>query len=199
VKTLLIDALDVIRDNDNLRSEFLNFLKNRYVRTIILRIPPIPPWIGEISISWEGDAVEENKVACNPRWEGLLPPRFNPYLDFNDCWDKGNLKWTIYSLELGPLSQSDRQFLGGILMQRARMIEVPVLAGVNKYFDAFKVYPAMAVREAGNPNPYYFVVPYSTPARELFVLGTVGDVVMYDGGSKGSGGEKPFLYYDVSK
>ena len=85
-------------------------------------------------------------------------------------------------------------------MQGSRMIEVPVLAGINKYFDAFKVYPAMAVREVGNPNPYYFVVPYSTPARELFVLGTVGDVVVYDGGLRGSGdGGKPFLYYDVSR
>ena len=88
------------------------------------------------------------------------------------------------------------QFLRGLLMQRSRLIEVPVLAGVNKYFDAFKVYPAIAGREDGNPNPYYFVVPYSTPARELFVLGTVGDVVVYDGDSKGSGGKKPFLYYD---
>jgi hypothetical protein len=199
VKTLLIDALDVIRDNDNLGSEFLNFLKNRYVRTIILRIPPIP-LIGGKSISWEGDAVKDNKVACNPRWEGLLPPRFNPYLNFNDCWDRGNLRWTIYSLELGQLSQNDKQFLGKILMQRARMIDVPVLTGVNKYFDTFKVYPAMAVREVGNPNPYYFVVPYSTPARELFVLGTVGDVVVYDGDLRGSGGGgKPFLYYDVSR
>jgi hypothetical protein len=89
------------------------------------------------------------------------------------------------------------QPLVGLLMQGARMIEVPVLVGVNKYFDTFKVYPAMAVREIGNPNPYYFVVPYSTPARELFVLGTVRDVVVYDGGSRGSGGVKPFLYYDL--
>ena len=77
------------------------------------------------------------------------------------------------------------------------IINLPVLVGVNKYFDALRVYPAMAVREVGNPNPYYFVVPYSTPARELFVLGTVGDVVVYDGGLKGLGGNKPFLYYDV--
>jgi hypothetical protein len=193
VKSLLIDALDVIRDNDNLRSGFLNFLKNRYVYTIILRIP----LIGEIT--WKGDAVKGNKVACNPRGVSIIPPGYNPYLDYNNCWDDGDLKWTIYSLQLDQLSQSDMQFLRGILMQRARMIEVPVLAGVNKYFDAFKVYPAMAVREVGNPNPYYFVVPYSTPARELFVLGTVGDVVVYDGDSKGSGGKKPFLYYDVSK
>ena len=199
VKTLLIDALDVIRDNDNLRSGFLDFLKNRHVSVIILRIPSIPPWIGEILITWEGNAVKENEVACYPRWESLLPPRFNPYLDFNNCWDKGNLRWTIYSLELGQLSQNDKQFLGKILMQRARMIDVPVLTGVNKYFDAFKVYPAMAVREVGNPNPYYFVVPYSTPARELFVLGTVGDVVVYDGVLRGSGGEKPFLYYNITR
>jgi len=189
MKSLLIDALDIIRGNDNLKKGLLSFLGDKYVQTKIL-------WV----FSWQGNAVKENnKVACKPWGLQLLPPFFDPYLDFNQCWDNGDLRWTIDSLKLGPLSQSDRQFLGGILMQRARMIEVPVLAGVNKYFDAFKVYPAMAVREDGNPNPYYFVVPYSTPARELFVLGTVGDVVVYDGGSKGSGGKKPFLYYDVSK
>jgi DNA-directed RNA polymerase subunit L len=189
VKSLLIDALDVIRDNDNLKTGLLNFLRDKYVQTKIL-------WV----FSWQGNAVKENnKVACKPWGLQLLPPFFDPYLDFNQCWDNGDLRWTIDSLKLGPLSQSDRQFLGGILMQRARMIEVPVLAGVNKYFDAFKVYPAMAVREVGNPNPYYFVVPYSTPARELFVLGTVGDVVVYDGSLKTAGGDKPFLYYNVTR
>jgi hypothetical protein len=91
------------------------------------------------------------------------------------------------------------QSLAWLLMLGVRTIDVPVLVGVNKYFDTFKVYPAMAVRENGNPNPYYFVVPYSTPARELFVLGTVGDVVVYDGGLKGLGGNKPFIYYNVTK
>jgi hypothetical protein len=187
VKSLLIDALDVIRDNENLKTGLLNFLRDKYVQTKIL-------WI----FLWQGNAVKENnKVACNP-WAWPIP-WYNPYLDFNKCWSGGDLRWTIDSLQLGHLSQSDMQYLRGLLMQRARMIEVPVLAGVNKYFDAFKVYPAIAVREVGNPNPYYFVVPYSTPARELFVLGTVGDVVVYDGDSKGSGGKKPFLYYDLSR
>jgi hypothetical protein len=184
VKSLLIDALDVIRDNDDLKTGLLNFLRDKYIQIKIL-------WV----IEWQDNAVKENnKVACKP-W-GLF---FNPYLDFNQCWDNGDLRWTINSLKLGQLSQSDRQFLERILMQRARMIEVPVLVSVNKYFDAFKVYPAIAVREVGNPNPYYFVVPYSTPARELFVLGAVGDLVVYDGSSKDSGGKKPFLYYDVSR
>jgi hypothetical protein len=184
VKSLLIDALDVIRDNDDLKTGLLNFLRDKYVQIKIL-------WVIERQ---ENAVKENNKVACKP-W-GLF---FNPYLDFNQCWDNGDLRWTINSLKLGQLSQSDRQFLERILMQRARMIEVPVLVSVNKYFDAFKVYPAIAVREVGNPNPYYFVVPYSTPARELFVLGAVGDLVVYDGSSKGSGGKKPFLYYDVSR
>jgi hypothetical protein len=184
VKSLLIDALDVIRDNDDLKTGLLNFLRDKYVQIKIL-------WV----IEWQDNAVKENnKVACKT-W-GLF---FNPYLDFNQCWDNGDLRWTINSLKLGQLSQSDRRFLERILMQRARMIEVPVLVSVNKYFDAFKVYPAIAVREVGNPNPYYFVVPYSTPARELFVLGAVGDLVVYDGSSKDSGGKKPFLYYDVSR
>jgi hypothetical protein len=85
------------------------------------------------------------------------------------------------------------------ILRGQRIVDLPVLVGVNKYFDALQVYPVMAVREDGNPNPYYFVVPYSTPARELFVLGTVGDVVVYDGGLKGLGGNKPFLYYNVTK
>jgi hypothetical protein len=190
VKSLLIDALEVIRDDENLKTGLLNFLRDKYVQTKIL-------WI----FTWRGNAVKDNnKVACNPRGIRILPPGYDPYLDFNKCWDDGDLRWTIDSLQLDQLSQNDMQFLRGLLMQRARMIEVPVLAGVNKYFDAFKVYPAIAVREVGNPNPYYFVVPYSTPARELFVLGTVGDVVVYDGGLRGSGdGGKPFLYYDVSR
>jgi len=187
VKSLLIDALDVIRDNDNLKTGLLNFLRDKYVQTKILWIFP-----------WQGNAVKgNNEVACNP-WAWPIP-WYNPYLDFNKCWSDGDLRWTIDSLQLGHLSQSDMQFLRRLLMQRARLIEVPVLAGVNKYFDAFKVYPAMAVREVGNPNPYYFVVPYSTPARELFVLGTVGDVVVYDGGLKGLGGNKPFLYYNITR
>ncbi|MFZ8841112.1 MAG: hypothetical protein ACO2PM_19775 [Pyrobaculum sp.] len=190
VKSLLIDALEVIRDNDNLKTGLLNFLRDKYVQTKIL-------WI----FTWRGNAVKDNnKVACNPRGIRILPPEYNPYLDFNECWSGGDLRWTIDSLQLDQLSQNDMQFLRGLLMQGSRMIEVPVLAGINKYFDAFKVYPAMAVREVGNPNPYYFVVPYSTPARELFVLGTVGNVVVYDGGLRGSGdGGKPFLYYDVSR
>jgi len=167
---------------------FLNFLRDKYVQTKIL-------WI----FTWEGDAVKGSEVACNPWGIRIFPPGYNPYLNFDKCWGDGNLRWTVDSLRLGHLSQSDMQFLRGLLMQRSRLIEVPVLAGVNKYFDAFKVYPAIAVREVGNPNPYYFVVPYSTPARELFVLGTVGDVVVYDGSLKTAGGDKPFLYYNVAR
>jgi hypothetical protein len=188
VKSLLIDALDVIRGNDNLKAGFLNFLQDKYVQTKILLIFP-----------WQDKAVKGSEVACNPWGIRIFPPGYNPYLNFDKCWDRGNLRWTIDSLQLGHLSQSDMQFLRGLLMQRSRLIEVPVLAGVNKYFDAFKVYPAIAVREVGNPNPYYFVVPYSTPARELFVLGTVGDVVVYDGSLKTAGGDKPFLYYNVAR
>ena len=188
VKSLLIDALDVIRGNDNLKAGFLNFLQDKYVQTKILLIFP-----------WQDKAVKGSEVACNPWGIRIFPPGYNPYLDFNRCWGDGNLRWTVDSLRLGHLSQSDMQFLRGLLMQRSRLIEVPVLAGVNKYFDAFKVYPAIAVREVGNPNPYYFVVPYSTPARELFVLGTVSDVVVYDGSLKTAGGDKPFLYYNVAR
>ena len=188
VKSLLIDALDVIRGNDNLKAGFLNFLRDKYVQTKILLIFP-----------WQDKAVKGSEVACNPWGIRIFPPGYNPYLNFDKCWGDGNLRWTIDSLQLGHLSQSDMQFLRGLLMQRSRLIEVPVLAGVNKYFDAFKVYPAIAVREVGNPNPYYFVVPYSTPARELFVLGTVGDVVVYDGSLKTAGGDKPFLYYNVAR
>ena len=78
------------------------------------------------------------------------------------------------------------------------IVNLPVLVGVNKYFDALEVYPAIVVRENGNPNPYYFVVPYSTPARELYVLGTAGNVVVYDGSTAGQT-NKPFIYYDISK
>jgi len=78
-----------------------------------------------------------------------------------------------------------------------RSLIIPYIGGVNTYFTAFKVYPAIAVRERPEDlNAYYMVIPYSAPARELFVLGTVGDYVIYDGEPKRSD-NKPFLYVDL--
>jgi len=89
------------------------------------------------------------------------------------------------------------EVLVNIAMDR-RNVTLPYLGGVNAYFTAFKVYPAIAVRERlDDLNAYYMVIPYSAPARELFVLGTVGDYVIYDGEPKRSD-NKPFLYIDLT-
>jgi len=88
------------------------------------------------------------------------------------------------------------EVLANIAMDR-RNVTLPYLGGVNAYFTAFKVYPAIAVRERlDDLNAYYMVIPYSAPARELFVLGTVGNYVIYDGEPKRSD-NKPFLYVDL--
>jgi len=89
-----------------------------------------------------------------------------------------------------------RDVLSAILMDR-HIMTLQYLGGVNTYFTAFKVYPAIAVRERPEDlNAYYMVIPYSVPARELFVLGSVGDYVIYDGEPKRSD-NKPFLYVDL--
>ncbi|MEM4439422.1 MAG: hypothetical protein QW680_12430, partial [Pyrobaculum sp.] len=67
-----------------------------------------------------------------------------------------------------------------------KMVELPVVAGgfgVNLFFSAFRVYPAVVLREDLSnvyDNPYYFVLPYSVPSRELFVLGALDGRVLYD-------------------
>jgi hypothetical protein len=192
-KQILIGALDVIRKTGYLQDKFYNFLRANKMK------------LSFFVVSWEIHAAKENRlVACNSsfigvKWHYYIFPELvvNPYGDYSWCLERGNLVWTINSLE--TMIDNVGLFDALSILRGQRIVDLPVLVGVNKYFDALQVYPAMAVREDGNPNPYYFVVPYSTPARELFVLGTVGDVVMYDGGLRGSGGGKPFLYYDVSR
>jgi hypothetical protein len=192
-KRLLIDALDVIRTKEDLQNKFYSFLQGKKI-TLSVNL-----WL----FTWneEVDVIKEGNVACNPsfvKWQLGIPPfKIDPYEKYSWCLKEGNLAWTINSLT--SMADSAGLFNSLSMLRGQRMIDLPMLVGVNKYFDAFKVYPAIAVREGDDPNPYYFVVPYSTPARELFVLGTVGDVVVYDGGLRGSGGEKPFLYYDVTK
>jgi len=193
-KQILIGALDVIRKTGYLQDKFYNFLRANKMK------------ISLFVVSREIHAAKENRlVACNSSFIGvkwrynIIPePVFNPYGDYSWCLERGNLVWTINSLK--TMTDNVGLFDALSTLRGQRIVDLPVLVGVNKYFDALQVYPAMAVREDGNPNPYYFVVPYSTPARELFVLGTVGGVVVYDGGLRGSGGGgKPFLYFDVSR
>jgi hypothetical protein len=193
-KRLLIDALDVIRTKEDLQSKFYSFLQGKKITLFSANL---------LLFTWnkEVDAIKEGNVACNPsfiKWQLGIPPfKIDPYEKYSWCLKEGNLAWTINSLT--SMADGAGLFNSLSMLRGQRMIDLPMLVGVNKYFDAFKVYPAIAVREDDDPNPYYFVVPYSTPARELFVLGTVGDVVVYDGGLKGLSGNKPFLYYDVTR
>ena len=82
-------------------------------------------------------------------------------------------------------------------LRSARRLVMPVATGYNVYFSAGKVYPVIRVTAQGEKNPYYFVVPFSTPAREFFVLGKVGDVVVFDGGEAVV--NKPFYYINVTR
>jgi len=122
---------------------------------------------------------------------------------------ESSYKIFIYKIEIrllsSPIDQilQDNDFstyimpkLASLMMDR-RGVNLTYLGGVNTYFTAFKVYPAIAVWERlDDLNAYYMVIPYSAPARELFVLGTVGDYVIYDGEPKRSD-NKPFLYVDL--
>jgi len=100
--------------------------------------------------------------------------------------------------------ESVRQFLEMVAVDRRTFFLPPIgdnmllrIGGINSYFTAFKIYPAIAVRESYyDLNAYYLVIPNSIPARELFVLGTVGDYVLFDGEPKRTD-NKPFLYVDL--
>jgi hypothetical protein len=190
-KQLLIGALDVIRKMGSLQAKFYDFLReNKMDLSFVIFSEEIP-------------AAKDGLVACNSsyigvKWSYHIIPTLvvNPYGDYSWCLEHGDLAWTINSL----VTMTDNVGLFDALstLRGQHIVDLPVLVGVNKYFDALQVYPAIVVRENGNPNPYYFVVPYSTPARELYVLGTAGNVVVYDGSTAGQT-NKPFLYYDISK
>ena len=200
-KRLLVQALEVIRADPTLQDKFYSFLQSKKVQVTLptLKVSGSFPFF-QIELkpfTWNATGTErtERMVACD-----LLSLVFlNRYKRFSECLAEGKLDWTINALT--STEDNVGLFDSLLLMLRGwRSVDLPVLVGVNRYFDAFKVYPAIAVREANNPNPYYFVVPFSTPARELFVLGTVGDVVVYDGLKKGEYKNRvPFLYVDVSR
>ncbi|MGC9107295.1 MAG: hypothetical protein ACP5IE_03780 [Infirmifilum sp.] len=87
------------------------------------------------------------------------------------------------------------------MMRGARVVYLPAVVGLNSYFSAFKVYPVFSVYDKVERNPYYFVVPFAAPAREFYVLGVVGDVVVFDGVEKKSEKTwgKPFYYVDITR
>jgi len=184
-KQLLVDALDVIEADRTLQDKFYSFLQGKQINVKFFFVSY------QISAAKGGN---DQPVACDPSFTRLLFG--DPYKPLSDCFKEGNLVWTINSLT--DMTDNAGLFVSLSMFRGQRVVDLPALVGVNRYFNALKVYPAIAVREAGNPNPYYFVVPYSTPARELFVLGTVGSTVVRDGGSKVLD-NKPFLYYDVSR
>jgi len=155
----------------------------------------------------------------------ICKPGINPLEGFKDCKKFNSLielvRSDLFKEYISYMGRSDINFLifrisfepkaGDILNDKAfapikaflseaksdkRSLIIPYVGGINTYFTAFKVYPAIAVREPGDLNAYYMVIPYSAPARELFVLGTVGNYVIYDGEPKRSD-NKPFLYVDL--
>jgi len=158
----------------------------------------------------------------------ICKPGYNPLTGFKACKEFSTLtelvKSDLFKEYISYIGKSDIKFLGitvisfkpkakDILNDKdfapikeflseaksdKRSLIIPYIGGVNTYFTAFKVYPAIAVRERlDDLNAYYMVIPYSAPARELFVLGTVGGYVIYDGEPKRSD-NKPFLYVDLA-
>jgi len=157
----------------------------------------------------------------------ICKPGINPLEGFKDCkkfnsltelvrsdlfkeyisyMGRSDINFLIFRVSFEPkardiLNDEDfapiRAFLSEAKSDKRSLI-IPYVGGINTYFTAFKVYPAIAVRESlEDLNAYYMVIPYSAPARELFVLGTVGDYVIYDGEPKRSD-NKPFLYIDLT-
>jgi len=179
----------------------------------------------EISVSWgflkysyELKLKKENDKYCVVEEPSIIP--WSPCYNLHDLFKSAEYRSYVKNLEGGrfelpfgitltinsPLHKilSDKNFKSQVLpvlvnlMIDRRNVTLPYLGGVNIYFTAFKVYPAIAVREKPDDlNAYYMVIPYSAPARELFVLGTVGNYVIYDVEPKRSD-NKPFLYIDLT-
>jgi len=186
----------------------------------ILRKYPI-----EISVSWgflkysyELKLKKEGGKYCIVEEPGIIP--WPPCYELHDLFKSAEYRRYLKNLEGGKFELpfgitvtmnspvykilKDENFESQVLpilvnlMIDRRNVALPYLGGVNIYFTAFKVYPAIAVREPNDLNAYYMVIPYSAPARELFVLGTVGNYVIYDGEPKRSD-NKPFLYVDLAR
>ena len=89
------------------------------------------------------------------------------------------------------------KYIGILQYVDMKSIYLPTDIGLNKYFSALSIYPVIAVRDGNDPNPYYFEIPYSAPAKELFIVGSYGSVVAYDGSSPSSFGDKPIYVVDL--
>jgi len=177
----------------------------------------------EISVSWgflkysyELKLKKESGKYCIVEEPSITP--WSPCYDLHDLFRSAEYRRYIKNLEGGrfelpfgitiiinsPLHKilNDENFKSQVLpilvnfMIDRRNVTLAYLGGVNIYFTTFKVYPAIAVREPNDLNAYYMVIPYSAPARELFVLGTVGGYVLFDGKPKRTD-NKPFLYVDL--
>ncbi|MGC8982006.1 MAG: hypothetical protein ACP5JU_03615, partial [Minisyncoccia bacterium] len=199
-KSIIIDALDIIADNyQNLKIDFDNFISNKKVKYTFNLFN-----LKYLEFSMELDLLKtkdnEKRYLC------VYPPFFLSVLWFETFQDyfygsMPNCGGMVNALSALNLDNNDEKLNALVdklnMMRGSRGVNLPAVVGLNSYFSAFKVYPVFSVYDRVERNPYYFVVPFAAPAREFYVLGVVGDVVVFDGDGKKPG--KPFYYVDITK
>jgi hypothetical protein len=199
-KSIIIDALDIIADNyQYLKNDFDDFISNKKVKYTFKLFN-----IEYLTFSKDLDLL---KIKDNEkRYLCVYPPFFLFVLwpeTFHDYFygSKPNCGGMVNALSALNLDNNDEKLNALVdklnMMRGSRGVNLPAVVGLNSYFSAFKVYPVFSVYDKVERNPYYFVVPFAAPAREFYVLGVVGDVVVFDGDGKKPG--KPFYYVDITK
>ena len=201
-KKLLINSLDIIRTDNNLRGYLINYLKDKYISDWWTRFTCDN---GRCQVYIEN----EGKVLCNDfavyKHVNFLFFNYNieiGYYKLDDCIANRTDKFTLVLNKMQhDINDQNAQLLLENLVKYvgARNIYLPTVVGFNKYFSAIKIKPVVRVMEPGDPNPYYFQIPYSAPARELYILGRYGNVIAYDGSTGTELSGKPVYLVDLNK
>ncbi|MCU7786711.1 hypothetical protein ODS41_02040 [Pyrobaculum sp. 3827-6] len=223
-KSIILDSLDIIASDETLKSLFYRFIDKKTFKSYIVsyEIRLFPPSINlhteevELNILYQIDG--KVYYLCKPPpyvFSDIKISLFSiPSLPqdpskkeslLKELIDRSILRDDLRSCEQMSLIIQRLTDVNGIddlvgrllELRSARRLVMPVATGYNVYFSAGKVYPVIRVTAQGEKNPYYFVVPFATPAREFFVLGKVGDVVVFDGGEAVV--NKPFYYINVTR
>ena len=200
-KKLLINSLDIIRTDNNLKGYLINYLKERKLYDVWT-----PITCGGSCPVYD---TSERKVLCNDfavyRHVNFLFFNYDikiGYYKLDDCIANRTDKFTLVLNKMQhDINDQNAQLLLENLVKYvgARNIYLPTVVGFNKYFSAIKIKPVVRVMEPGDPNPYYFQIPYSAPARELYILGRYGNVIAYDGGTGTELSGKPVYFVNLNK